>query len=448
MTSPHLAADARRIWQAGVDSVRPELLLRREIEVAGQTLHLPDLEIDLRRFDRIVVVGGGKAGAGMAVGLETALGSQLITEKRLSGWVNIPEGTLLPTEAIHLHPARPQGVNEPRPAGVAGTRQMLDIVANLASRDLCLCLLSGGGSALLPAPAAGVSLDDKIELARLAAAAGANIAQLNAIRRQLSDIKGGALLRACRAGMLVTLVISDIPGDPLSLIASGPTTPTDAGPDEALATLAELGLRDEPALAGVTQFLERRQASPAARPGITCEHHTIILANNATAVDEAGMEAERLGYQHAMIAATAPEGAADEVGRHLARMAIDMRDRGGPNCLISGGEPTVTLVPPDQRGLGGRNQQLALAALEVLGDCHGTCLLSGGTDGEDGPTDAAGAWIDSEVASRANERRLSPRDYLERNDAYHFFEQAGGLLKTGPTHTNVCDLRVVVVDVG
>src|SRR5690606_17906501 len=149
---------------------------RREVEVAGQTLRLADLEVDLRDFDRIVVVGGGKAGAGMAVGLEAALGSQTVAEKHLAGWMNIPEGTLLPTEAIHLHPARPQGVNEPRPAGVAGTRQILEIVADLTPRDLCLCLLSGGGSALLAAPAAGISLDDKIELARLAAAAGANIA--------------------------------------------------------------------------------------------------------------------------------------------------------------------------------------------------------------------------------------------------------------------------------
>lgn len=441
----HLANDARRIWQAGVDAVSPQWLLPREIEVVGHWLRVADLQLDLRRFDRLVVVGGGKAGAAMAVGLEAALGPQILAQKQLSGWINVPQGTLLPTDAIHLHPARPPGVNEPRPEGVAGARQMLAMVAGLTPRDLCLCLLSGGGSALLPAPAAGVSLEDKIQLARLASAAGANIEQLNVIRRQVSDIKGGGLARACCAGVLVTLILSDIPGDRLPLVASGPTIATEAGPDEALAVLDELGLLNHPDLAAVIEHLERRQRGPNDESPIMSELHTFVLANNATAVDAAGMEAERLGYQHAMISATKPEGPAEQVGRHLAQMALEMRDRGGPNCLISGGEPTVTLVPPDQRGKGGRNQQLALAALEVLGGCDHVALLSGGTDGEDGPTDAAGAWVDSQIVLQANRLGLSAADFLARNDAYHFFEQAGGLFKTGPTHTNVCDLRVVVV---
>jgi glycerate 2-kinase len=440
-----LADDARRIWQAGVESVRPEQLIPREVEVAAHDLRIGDLLFDLRTIDRLVVVGGGKAGGAMARGLEQALGPEILAKKHVTGWMNVPEGCVLPTERVHLHPSRPAGVNEPRPAGVDGARQILNIVRDLSPRDMCLCLLSGGASALLPAPAAGVSLADKVSLARVLSSAGANIEQLNLVRRQLSDIKGGGLARACRSGTLITLVLSDVLGDPLHLIGSGPTVPNESGPAEALAVLEELAVRHQPELAKTVAFLERRLSRHEPVPAPVSELHSVVLANNATAVDAAGCEAERLGYQHAMISATASEGPAEDVGRHLARMALDMRDRPGPNCLISGGEPTVTLAPAERRGLGGRNQQLTLAALEVLGDCRDVALLSGGTDGEDGPTDAAGAWIDSEVAQRAANAGLAAGEYLARNDAYHFFESAGGLLKTGPTNTNVCDLRVTVV---
>jgi glycerate-2-kinase len=175
-----------------------------------------------------------------------------------------------------------------------------------------------------------------------------------------------------------------------------------------------------------------------------------VIGNNALAVDAAGCEAERLGYSHAMIAELAPEGRAEDVGRHLSEMAVRMRRESGagPNCLISGGEPTVRLVEEAARGQGGRNQQLALAALIELKDCDGIALLAGGTDGEDGPTDAAGAFVTSDIVQRAAELRLDPLDHLRRNDAYHFFAATDGLLKTGPTNTNVCDLRVVTVERG
>ncbi len=184
------------------------------------------------------------------------------------------------------------------------------------------------------------------------------------------------------------------------------------------------------------------------RPGVPVARN-IVIGNNATAVAAAGDEAERLGYSFVLDAATSLEGEAEAVGRHLAEMAIKMRDCAvGPNCLITGGEPVVRLVEPSRRGLGGRNQQLVLAALQRLAPAglHGIALLSGGTDGEDGPTDAAGAFIDDEVLANARARGLDIADSLARNDAYHFFSPLGALIKTGPTHTNVCDVRVVVVD--
>jgi hydroxypyruvate reductase len=323
---------------------------------------------------------------------------------------------------------------------------MLRLVGELSPNDLCICLLSGGGSALLPAPAAGLTLQQKIDVTRLLSGAGANIEQLNSVRRQISRSKGGGLARACRAGKLVTLIISDVLGDPLDLIASGPTwCRSDESPAQALQVFEELHIADHPAARPIVAFL-RRQSGKQLPAACSVEH--LVLANNATAVDAAGMEAERLGYSHAMLSSTRSEGAAEDVGRHLAAMARRMRDTPGPNCLISGGEPTVKLVDAAKRGLGGRNQQLVLSALAELGDCERIALLSGGTDGEDGPTDAAGAVIDAEIAARSEAIGLDAADYLASNDAYHFFEPLDALLKTGPTHTNVCDLRVITVEQG
>ncbi|MEM8865642.1 MAG: DUF4147 domain-containing protein, partial [Planctomycetota bacterium] len=309
--------------------------------------------------------------------------------------------------------------------------------------DLCICLISGGGSALLPAPIEGITLAEKVAITRLLASSGATINQLNTVRSPLSRIKGGGLARACKAGTLLTLILSDVLGDPLDIIASGPTVPTASRPEEALQVLADLKPTDHEAVRPIVTCLKSLPDKSPIEPA--AEVHNVILANNAAAVDAAGIEAERLGYNHAMDCATSSEGAAEDVGVRLAEMAIRMREQPGPNCLITGGEPTVVLADEAIRGVGGRNQQLVLAALQELGDCDGIALLSGGTDGEDGPTDAAGAMIDQAIAQQARDKQLDIADALQRNDAYTFFKACGGLLQTGPTHTNVCDLRVVTV---
>jgi glycerate-2-kinase len=275
---------------------------------------------------------------------------------------------------------------------------------------------------------------------------------MNAVRRALSAVKGGGLARACRAGRLISLIISDVPGDDLDTIGSGPTVLGVNAAPQALEVLESLALGMLPAAARAMEVLQRGMASELTQPmhseGLTpngCRVTNLVIGNNAAAVDAAGVEAERLGYSHAMLSANAPEGLAEEVAHGLVDMGRRMRNEDGPDCLISGGEPTVRLAPATQRGKGGRNQQLCLAALAQQTDWRQMALISGGTDGEDGPTDAAGALVDVEVADSARALGLSPSEYLARNDAYHFFEQTGGLLKTGPTHTNVCDLRVVVV---
>lgn len=441
-----LRREALQIWQAGVDAVRSERLVREAFRVDGATLTIGDEGLDLDAIRRIAVVGAGKAGAGMAAAVEEVLGPRWMEEKQLAGWVNVPADCVRPLGRIKLHAARPPGVNEPTAAGAAGSREILRIVESLGPDDLCLCLISGGGSALMPAPVDGITLDDKLAVTRHLSAAGANIEELNAVRKQLSRLKGGGLAQACRAGRLVSLIISDVLGDPLDVIASGPTAEDTSTPEAALRVLAQFAAREAGISPRVFDYLEQRRRVEPGRP--TCRVTNLVIGNNATAVDAAGIQAEALGYSPAMVSAGKSEGPAEEVGRHLAEMALKMRSEAGPDCLVSGGEPVVTLVDQSRRGLGGRNQQLVLAALEHLaGDgAEGIALLSGGTDGEDGPTDAAGAILDATVLSAARPQNLDPADYLARNDAYHFFEPLGVLIKTGPTQTNVCDVRVIVVD--
>jgi hydroxypyruvate reductase len=468
-SSTQLRDDALAIWHAGVEAVRSDRLVRENVRIDGEWLVVGDEQLRLSEIGRIAVVGAGKAGAGMAAGLEAALGPRLMDEKQLTGWVNVP-ADCVPTNTspqrergfsasprrTHLHAARPAGVNEPTAEGVLGTEMILEIVGSLGPRDVCLCLISGGGSALLPAPVAGVSLAEKQTLTRLLSAGGANIQELNTVRKQLSRVKGGGLARACRAGRLISLIISDVPGDPLDVIASGPTVHDTATASDALAILQRYGI-DESAAPAAMAHLRKRADSGDAPAKPTCRVTNVVIGNNAVAVDAAGIEAERRGYSHAMDSARALEGPAEEIGVHLAQMALRMRSESGPDCLITGGEPTVKLVPPEERGKGGRNQQLVLAALvELLQQSPALptspspppslCLLSGGTDGEDGPTDAAGAFIDADILRRLKETGLDSADFLRRNDAYHFFAPLGGLIQTGPTHTNVCDVRVVVVD--
>jgi glycerate 2-kinase len=448
-TAEELRTDALAIWHAAVQAVDSRRLLHEHVRVAVDTLWLGDHALHLPEIGRIAIVGAGKAGAGMAAGCVEALGEQVCRDKQVGGWVNVPDDCARPVPRVHLHAARPAGVNEPTQRGVAGADRILQIVQQLGRDDVCLCLLSGGGSALLPAPVNEVPLEEKLQLTRHLSAAGANIQQLNTVRKQLSRIKGGRLAAACRAGRLFVLVISDVIGDPLDVIASGPATPDSSTPGDALAVLQSFDVLGVAPRA--VAYLRSIADQPAAAVTQAAVQH-LVIGNNAVAVDAAGAEAERRGYRHAMIGAKELEGPAEDVGRHHAHMALHMRDSAGPDCLISGGEPIVRLAPAAARGKGGRNQQLVLAALQHLLSSsqppvgRDMVILSGGTDGEDGPTDAAGAWIDEDVARRAAECRLDIDDYLQRNDAYHFFEAAQGLIRTGATHTNVCDVRVVLVN--
>lgn len=449
MSAVDLSRDAREIWEAGVEAVRSERLVRNVLERTPDALVVCGRRFPLANLGRIAVVGTGKAGAGMAAAVESILGDDLIDAK-VTGWVNVPADCVRPLRRIHLHAARPAGVNEPTQAGVDGARRILEIVSALELPDLCLFLVSGGGSALLPAPVPEISLADKQAVTRFLMQASAPISELNAVRKRLSQIKGGGLARALRAGTLMSLIISDVVGDPLDIIASGPTVPDPGTAAEALAVLEKRGARPPAVPQSVFDCLQeqaRHEASSAPLPAGVSNH---VIGNNAVALAAAERKAIELGYRvHSL--GSANQGDADGTGCDLAALCRRIRDEqrplSPPACVLSGGEPVVHLKATDKPRKGGRNQQLILSALAEFWDSGMArmALLSGGTDGEDGPTDAAGAWVDDAVIAAARSRGLEPLDYLQIQNAYNFFSQSGGLLKTGPTHTNVMDLRVALV---
>jgi glycerate 2-kinase len=425
------AHDGRVVWATAIAAVRPEDLVARSWAAAAT----PGGPLDLgggeqAGVERIVVVGGGKAAAGLAAGVEAALGSAGLTRHAVTGLVSVPEGCGRSLAAIEVRETRPAGSNLPTPAVVAATHEMLALVRTLGPRDLVIATITGGGSACLAAPRKGVALEEKIALTRRLAAGGADIATLNAARSSLSLVKGGGLARACRAGRLVALVLSDVIGNDLGVIASGPCLPP-----------ADGGASAGPPAAG-------EWTTPAG-----CQVRHLLVGDNATAVDAAAAAAAVLGFtvtvRHAQ-----PENrhdTAEEVGRRLAHtgralLAAARRD-GRPHALVEGGEATVRLPPA--AGSGGRNQQTVLAAIASL-TADGTAwptgltLASVGTDGEDGPTTAAGACADAAVCGVIRDRRLDVASALARCDAHPLLETAGGLVVTGPTGTNVADVRLVL----
>lgn len=449
------AQHAQAIWQAGVDAVTPSALMQQKIQRDGRWLIFDDSEeVDLSNIRRLIIVGAGKASAAMAVEFLTQhCQPDEIRLPMIEGWINCPAGSFDSSYAgpVTLCAARPAASNSPTQKAIDGTNEIIDLVASATENDLVLCMISGGGSALLVSPRPGITLSDKQAVAKHVAAAGGNIVQLNTVRSCLSRVKSGGLLRQCRAGRMISLIISDVLGDPLNVIASGPTV-TNQNPDyqQALRVLEQLGLTDQPDLQNVLTWLRSQPVVKKQESKTVCAN--LVLGNLADAVDASGVKAVELGYRYHMQVARQPEGdvhqvalqAFDQLGRIAQQPEID--------CWISGGEPTVCL-PEKNCGKGGRNQQLVLDVLDqmlankwpmIYPGCN-VSFLSGGTDGEDGPTEAAGAWLDLDSLQRVSLHGPDPKDYLNRADAYNFFAKAGGLLTTGPTGTNVCDLRVGIV---
>lgn len=430
------------IFRAGLAAVDPGEAVRRHVSLRGTLLQIGPTGYDLADTRRVIVVGAGKAVAHMAEVLEDMLGPRLTT-----GWINVKTGHGLPLKTVHVHEA---GHPIPDKAGVHGTREILRLVHDADANDLVICCLTGGGSALLPLPADGVSLEDKQTVTQELLACGADIREVNAVRKHLSQVKGGRLARLAHPARIATLILSDVIGDPLDVIASGPTAADASTFAEAVTVLERHGIA-EGAPASVQERLHRgaRGEFPETpKPGdeIFGGVNNVIVGNNRAAVEACSRKAATLGYCP-LILSTSIEGEAREVARTIVAVAREAlaygRPVAAPACLISGGETTVTLRGD---GLGGRNQEFALAAALAADGLRSLTLLAAGTDGTDGPTDAAGAFADGDTSGRAERMGLSASEYLAANDSYHFFERLGDLLKTGPTGTNVMDLYLLLLE--
>jgi hydroxypyruvate reductase/glycerate 2-kinase len=432
---------ALAIWQAAVDAAQPDDLLRRALQDPSQSLFQA-----IRAAPRVLVAGAGKAGAAMSLAVENILADCL---PRLEGVVNVPAECVRPLQRIQLVAARPSGTNQPTAAGVDGALRILELMRRARPQDVALCLLSGGGSALLPAPVEGVSLADKQQVTFMLHACGATINEMNAVRKHLSQIKGGRLAQSFTGHALFSLIISDVIGDPLDVIASGPTAADPTTFQDALAVFAKYDLTAQ-VPSTVRAHLERGASGmiPETPKVLPASVANLIVGNNAKALAAAHAKAEQCGYRVLNLGSFI-EGETQAVATAFAGIVrsirSDARPFGPPVCLLSGGETTVTLTP--NHGRGGRNQEFVLAALCKLGpdDLGQALILSGGTDGEDGPTDAAGALADQETWRKARSLILDPTDFLKRHDAYHFFKATDDLIKTGLTQTNVMDVRVILL---
>ena len=441
MNIPRLRKDAEAIFLAGVKAVEPAPAIRKHLTLKDERLAVNDRVYNLTDFENIYVIGTGKASAAMAQAVEQVLGQRL-----KGGVVNVKYGHALPLQKIQVNEA---GHPVPDEAGFRGAQQIAGLLKQTGEKDLVLFLISGGGSALLPYPAEGLTLEDKQQVTQRLLEVGANIHEINALRKHLSQVKGGRLAGLAYPSTLISLILSDVIGDDLDTIASGPTVPDHSTFADCLRIVKKYDLRDK-IPAAVAEILEkgaRSEVEETPKPGDSAFERTqnLIIGSNIQALRAAKIKAEELGY-NSLILSTPIDGETREAAKDQAAIAREILETGSPvprpACFISGGETTVTIRG---RGLGGRNQEFVLAAAIEIGGLEDVVILSGGTDGTDGPTDAAGAVADSETMSRSRELGLDAERFLRENDSYHFFKPLGDLLITGPTFTNVMDLHLVMV---
>lgn len=428
---------ALAILKAALKAADPMEAVLRHLSITNGIMRAGSQRYKLSAFKNIYVVGAGKACAAMAVAIERLLGKQ-ITE----GFLNVKYGHLAKLRRIQLNEC---GHPVPDENGMRGAQEIGRIAAKANKDDLVLVLVSGGASALLPFPAQPITLAEKQAVTELLLRSGANINEMNAVRKHISSLKGGQLAALANPATVVSVILSDVIGDKLDVIGSGPTAPDSSTFVDAQAVLVKYGLIDQ-IPASIRQRLEDgiRGLIPETPKRLT-RTQNLVVGSNQLALDAAAAEAKRLGYRP-MILSSFIEGETREIARmHVAiakEIVIFGRPSKAPMCLISGGETTVAIKG---EGKGGRNQEFVLAAAIDIQDLPGVCILSAGTDGTDGPTDAAGALCDSTTISRASREGLDANDFLNRNDSYHFFEPLGDLIKTGPTGTNVMDVRLIVI---
>ena len=412
-------AAARAIFDAALASADPRDAVAR---------HLRGVQEPYRR---IWLVGAGKAAAAMASAAEAVWGDRLY-----GGAINTKYGH---GETLRRVATTECGHPVPDQAGVAGARRIQAICSQASQGDVVLCLISGGASALLPLPAPPLTLEDKQATTQLLLACGAPIQDINAVRKHLSAIKGGQLARSAAPAAVLSLILSDVIGDDLAVIGSGPTAPDPSTYADARQVLDKFGLTGRVPTAVARHLNATQPETPKPGDPLFENVRNVVVGSNRQALDAAAQRASQLGYRPVLIS-DAIEGEAREVATAHAAQALQTSGR---VCLIAGGEPTVTLRGA---GKGGRNQEFALAAAVALAGTHHIVALSAGTDGTDGPTDAAGALVDGATVARAAALGLSAAAHLDAHDAYPFFATLGDLIQTGPTGTNVMDIQLFLID--
>ncbi len=421
----------------------PRSLIRSKVNLSEDTLRINGKDFNLSVFQRIFVVGGGKASGSMAEALEEILGDRIE-----DGLIVVPKGTakLYKTERIRFH----EGSHPiPDESSVEGARRILEIAERAEEDDLVICLISGGGSSLMCMPRPEISLEDKKKITELLLKSGANIHEINAVRKHISSFKGGMLARKAYPATLISLILSDVIGDNLDVIASGPTVPDSSTFKDAIEILRRYGIWDE-APSSIRRVLSdggvgRIGETPKPGDPIFSRVFNFILGNNRLASLAAVHELKRMGM-NTLFLTSLLEGEARDVGLMLSTIALEINLSGNPvekpAAIVLGGETTVT-VKGD--GIGGRNQEIVLSSALRIRGVEGVVVASASTDGIDGPTDAAGAIADGDTLKRAEELGLNALEYLENNDSYTFFSKTGDLIFTGPTGTNVNDISVIVV---
>lgn len=422
---------AKQIFEYSVLSVNPYSSIKRQISLNK-----------LEKFENIYIIGAGKATASMAKAIE-----EILNDKITAGIINVKYQHIQPLKKIKINEA---GHPIPDEAGLKGALEIINLANKAQKNDLVICLLSGGASSLLPVPVDKISLKEKQLTTDILLKSGAKINEVNIIRKHISCIKGGRLAQITAPAKLITLILSDVVGDDLSTIASGPTVADETTFDDALKVLKKYNLiRKIPKSvleyikSGIAGMVEE---TPKKNNPIFKNVENIIIGNNFDALQSAKIKAEELGF-NTLILSSQIEGETKEVAKVHTAIAKEIIKTNNPipkpACIISGGETTVTIKGD---GLGGRNQEFVLSsAIEIDGLEEDVVILSAGTDGTDGPTDAAGAIADSNTIKRAKELGMNPEEFLRRNDSYHFFKKLGNLLITGPTNTNVMDLRIIMI---
>ncbi len=432
---------AEQIFLAGVESVLPDKLIREHVKVKNSTLFVSSLQFSLHSINRIFVVGAGKASAMMAKEIENILGDRIT-----DGHVVVKYGHAVVLKYITLSEAgHPISDNN----GYLATQKILEIAIEAKGNDLVICLISGGGSALLADFPDGSTLNDMIIVNQLLLKSGADIKEINAVRKHLSKVKGGQLAKAAYPASLVSLILSDVIGDSWDVIGSGPTVPDTSTFEDAIRVLEKYDLFSKipiPVLNHLQKGVDRLYPETP-KPGdfIFNKTKNVLIGSNKIALEAASQKAKTMGLNPIIVTSTL-EGDTIKIADQLINKALKLQSDDAikkPCCLLFGGETTIKV---NGEGTGGRNQHLALYAASLLKSKNGITLLSAGTDGSDGPTFAAGAVVNSKTNEQAATIGIDAQKYLANFDSFHFFEKAGGHIVTGPTMTNVMDLIVVIIE--